>query len=809
MTQTIEHQAGGLYVQTPAQQQIAFPLKHTEVQAKIAGNISRVEVTQSFENPFTTTLEAIYIFPLPDEAAVDDMLIRIGDKTIKGSIKKRQEAQQIYEQAKEQGRAAGLLEQERDNIFTQSLANIQPGEQIDVIIRYSESLKFTAGNYEFVFPMVVAPRYVPGIPIEGNAGGVGSATAPMTQNQDTDIVPDGSRLNAPILPSGTRSPHDINVIIEIDAGVEVKNIQSPSHQIQISYAEKRVLVKLAGGDTIPNKDLILRYQVAGESTQATVLSQTDERGGHFALYLIPALQYRQDQIVPKDVVFLIDTSGSQMGAPLMQCQELMRRFINGLNPDDTFSIVDFSDTTRQLSPVPLANNAQNRTRAINYINRLTANGGTEMLRGIRAVLNFPVTDPGRLRSIVLLTDGYIGNENQILAEVQQHLQPGNRLYSFGAGSSVNRFLLNRIAELGRGISHIIRHDEPTDEVVDKFYRQINNPVLANINLQWEGDGDAPIIYPATPPDLFAEQPLVLFGKKPDARGGKLHITGIVAGGTRYQNTINLDFEETGNPAIAQLWGRSRIKELMNQMVSGDTKLGVQAVTDTALTYQLLSQYTAFVAVSDDVRVDSRQGSVSVQVPVEMAEGISYQGIFGSAVSTAAPVAGGVAFDAPEFLQRKRTVQPSAPSPQAAMSPPAPVPVTPPPPKMSFFEREYRFADESLESLEDADLIDQEARLEIISPVQHLEVVSVTGLNEQMIALLTQYLQSIELPAGFSGDLVFELQISKGRVRQVVLDEQTSNVKEQKVIDIIRRSLVSWRIPQLLTTTVSLTLRLQK
>lgn len=155
-------------------------------------------------------------------------------------------------------------------------------------------------------------------------------------------------------------------------------------------------------------------------------------------------------MVPKDVVFLIDTSGSQMGAPLMQCQELMRRFINGLNPDDTFSIVDFSDTTRQLSPVPLANNAQNRTRAINYINQLSANGGTEMLRGIRAVLNFPVTDPGRLRSIVLLTDGYIGNENQILAEVQQHLKSGNRLYSFGAGSSVNRFLLNRIAELGRG-----------------------------------------------------------------------------------------------------------------------------------------------------------------------------------------------------------------------------------------------------------------------------------------------------------------------------------------------------------------------
>ncbi|MBD2438461.1 VIT domain-containing protein [Nostoc sp. FACHB-110] len=822
MTQTIEHQTGGLYVQTPEKQQIAFPLKHTEVQAKIAGNISRVEVTQSFENPFTTTLEAVYIFPLPDEAAVDDMLIRIGDKTIKGSIKKRQEAQQIYERAKQQGRTAGLLEQERDNIFTQSLANIQPGEQIDVIICYSDSLKFAEGNYEFVFPMVVGPRYIPGIPIEENAGVVGSASAPMMQNQDTDLVPDASRLNAPILPSGTRSPHDINVTIEIDAGVEIQDVRSPSHQIHLTHIGQRVQVKLASADTIPNKDLILRYQVAGDRTQSTILTQTDERGGHFALYLIPALQYRRDQVVPKDVVFLIDTSGSQMGAPLMQCQELMRRFIKGLNPDDTFSIIDFSDTTRQLSPVPLANNFHNRTQAINYVNHLRANGGTEMLHGIRTVLNFPVTDPGRLRSIVLLTDGYIGNENQILSAVQQHLQPGNRLYSFGAGSSVNRFLLNRIAELGRGISRIIRHDEPTDEVVDKFFRQINNPVLANINWQWEGEGEPPIIYPHTPPDLFAEQPLVLFGKKPDACAGRLHITGITAGGTRYQHTFNLNFEEMGNPAIAQLWGRSRIKDLMNQMVSGETKLGVEAVTDTALTYQLLSQYTAFVAVSDDVRVDSHQASVSVQVPVEMAEGISYQGIFGSAINPA-PVVRAISTP-PEFLQRRRGVE--SPGAQEAESSFDDLSLSmelsaesenefslydldyrfsepPPPPKSR--QRNYRSWNEDFE---DVNSEEAEKYLEEFNPVKHLKVVSVIGLNQQMMALLTQYLQSIQLPTGFSGDLVFELLINKTRVNQVLLDEQASSLKEQTVIDIIRRSLISWRPPKMRSTTVSLTIRVQ-
>ncbi len=878
MTPILERKTGGLYIQTPDNQQIAFPLKHTQVEAKVAGNISRVEVTQSFENPFTTTLEAVYIFPLPDEAAVDDMLIRIGDRTIKGSIKKRQEAQQIYQQAKQQGRTAGLLEQERDNIFTQSLANIKPGEQIDVIIRYSDSLKFEGGNYEFVFPMVVGPRYIPGTTIEENAGESGSATAPMHLNQDTDLVPDASRLNAPILPLGTRSRHDINVTVEIDAGVEILDVCSPSHQIQIAREDRVVRVNLADSDTIPNKDLILRYQVAGDRTQTTLLAQADDRGGHFALYLIPALQSRPDQIVPKDVVFLIDTSGSQMGAPLMQCQELMRRFINGLNPDDTFSIIDFSDTTQQLSPVPLANTPQNRSLAIHYINQLNAGGGTEMLRGIRAILNFPVTDPGRLRSIVLLTDGYIGNENQILAEVQRHLKPGNRLYSFGAGSSVNRFLLNRIAEIGRGISKIIRHDETTDAVVEKFFRQINNPVLANIKLQWEGDGESTVMYPSTPPDLFAEQPLVLFGRKSDRRAGKLHISGQAAGGNRYQHTFNLNFENIGNPAIAQLWGRSRIKDLTNQMVSGETKSGVEAVTDTALTYQLLSPYTAFVAVSDEVRVDPAEVSVSVQVPVEMPEAISYEGIFGG-VAQAVTLLSSTPVRA---IARERSAQSKKSSPPPApMSPPALA--MPPVEEMIAVGDDFVYGGDSDDVLygdtgndvlsggKDNDYLDggegnnyldggedndtlcggegndvlygsqgddyldggegndtispiersliqtENAKAELAAPkpqppgtplIHRLQIISATGLDESAIALLTQHLQSIQLPKGLSGDLVFEFQVSKGRVRQVVLDEEASSLKEETVIEAIRRSLLTWKPDQALNNNVVLTIRIQ-
>ncbi|MEH2231933.1 MAG: VIT domain-containing protein [Nostoc sp.] len=759
---------GGLYVQSPQGEQVIFPLKHTEVIAKIAGNLSRVEVIQSFENHFTQPLEAVYIFPLPDEAAVDDMEIKIGDRIIKGNIKKREEAVAIYEKAKQEGRTAGLLEQERDNIFTQSLANIKPGEQIDVTIRYTESLKFEAGNYEFVFPMVVGPRYIPGTPIDGSG--------------DTDQVPDASRITPPVVSEGTRSRHNINVTVEIDAGLPISEVRSPSHQLKIEHSGQIVRIQLAGEDTIPNKDLILRYQVSGKETQSTVLTQVDDRGGHFAIYLIPALEYSTDEIVPKDVVFLVDTSGSQSGDPLQKCQELMRRFINGLNPNDTFTIIDFSDRVRQLSPIPLPNTLENRTKAIAYINNLQADGSTEMLSGIRTAINFP-TPVGRLRSVVLLTDGYIGNENEILAEVQQHLQPGNRLYSFGAGSSVNRFLLNRIAEIGRGISRIIRHDEPTEEVAEKFYRQINNPVLTNIQISWQGDTESPVIYPKVAPDLFGEQPLVLFGRKQDRVSGNLQISGIAAGGKHYEKTFHLIFKETGNLAVAQLWGRACIKDLMNQMVSFETKAGVEAVTETALTYQLLSQYTAFVAVSDDVRVEPGSEYLSMQVPIEMPEAVSYQGVFGNAPAGGfAPqmkfstLSAPASAEAPDVLYKRR-------SPQS--------------PAVKEVEMSLSF---DLEEMKQDEILD--------AAINHqLEVISVTGLDDTQIADLTQHLQKLNFPSGFSGEIVFEFTVKKGRVERVVLDEETSTLKDPVVVEKIKRSLLLWRVTPSTTGKVILTLHL--
>jgi Ca-activated chloride channel family protein len=811
-TTTHEKPLAGIKSTSPDGQTLVFPLKHTEVKAKIDGNISRVEVRQQFENPLTQPLEAVYVFPLPDEAAVDEMEIKIGDRTIKGNIKKRQEAKQIYEQAKREGKTAGLLEQERDNIFTQSLANIKPGEQIDVIIRYSDSLKFEGGNYEFVFPMVVGPRFIPGNPIQNSPLSNGGLKG---DQMDTDQVPDASRITPPVLPPDTRSGHDINVNVEINAGIPIQKIDSPSHRLTINLEGNITKIQLNNSDTIPNKDLIIRYQVAGNNTQTTLLTQTNQRGTHFALYLIPAIEYNPNQIVPKDVVFLMDTSGSQHGQPLAQCKALMHRFIEGLNTDDTFTIIDFSDVTTQLSPKPLNNTPANRQKAFNYIQNLQANGGTYLLNGIRAVLNYPAAENGRLRSIVLLTDGYIGNEDEILAEVQQELKPGNRLYSFGVGSSVNRFLINRLAELGRGTVQVVRYDEDPDPVADKFFKQINNPVLTNIEVKWLGNGEKPTIYPVNNPDLFAEQPLVLFGRIPVGSSGSLLINGVAAGGNNYEQVFDLTkITPSENKGIAQLWGRMKIKHLMEKMFSYETKEAVEEVTETALNYQLLSKYTAFVAVSDDVRVDPETLSTTVNVPLEMAEGVSHEGVFGgmppsppvmyarsiqtlSAPATPAPMQ---AFESDELADTQDLFLKAQPVSGLSSS------------RRSVLRKDSMI-DSIKEKSEDVSAFIEEKLTKKIfgkreeKPQNSLEIVEVTGLDSNAIESLKQHLQKIQLSIGLTGEIVFEFVVENGRVKSLVIDDANSSLKDAKLIKLLQRSLVSWQAPVTSLTQVKLKIKL--
>lgn len=610
---------GTLQVITPEGQSTGgFPLKHTEVNVDVSGYIAYVEVKQYFTNPYQDPIEAVYVFPLPQNAAVNDMTIKVGDRTIRGEIKEREEARKIYEQARDAGHITAILEQERPNIFTQSVANIIPGDEIEVTIKYVQVLNYDEGKYEYVFPMVVGPRFIPGTPNDTPSDG-GWA-------QNTDKVPDASRITPPVLKPGERSGHDINVTVNINAGVNIYEVTSVSHKIDVSRNdESSVNVKLHPQDRIPNKDLIIRYKVAGDKPQYALLTHRIAEEGYYLLMIQPKEKYATNEITPKELIFVIDCSGSMSGKPIEKAKEVIRRFLKGMNSNDTFQIIRFSEKASGLSAHPVKNTPENVKKALQYIDSLSGQGGTMMIEGIKAALDYPY-DSNRLRVVAFLTDGYIGNETEILAAIQDKLG-GARLFSFGVGTSVNRYLLDRMAETGKGIVQYVRPDEDTYEVVEKFYRRINNPCLTDIEISYRGVEVADT-YPENIPDLFDSQPLFIYGKYTGAGEGLVILTARASGRTvKIKVPVEFPEENKENESIATIWARQKIRDLMSRQYHGEREDLVKRITEIALKYRLMSQYTSFVAVEENFVIEAGERR-KVLVPVPIPEYVSYEGIFG-------------------------------------------------------------------------------------------------------------------------------------------------------------------------------------
>src|SRR6267378_1568521 len=355
--QTGETQGSLVVLDPDGKPKAQCPLKHTDVKAEISGFLSRVILTQEFENPFKEKIEAVYTFPLPQNAAVDDMTMIVGDRTVRGKILRREEAQAVYEAAKSGGQVASLLDQERPNIFTQSVANILPGAQVKITISYVETLKYEDGAYEFMFPMVVAPRYVPGSPSTKPQQGNGLAA-------DTNQVPDASRITPRPVAERMRVGHDISLDITLDAGVVIDGLESKTHPIDIERADdRRAHVRLKDLATIPNKDFILRYDVAGKTVQDALLTHRSGRGGFFTMILQPPERVTVEDVMPKELVFVLDTSGSMSGFPIEKAKETMKLALDSLYPTDTFNVILFSGDTKILFSQPVPATAANINRA--------------------------------------------------------------------------------------------------------------------------------------------------------------------------------------------------------------------------------------------------------------------------------------------------------------------------------------------------------------------------------------------------------------------------------------------------------------
>lgn len=576
----------------------ACPLKHTSVKTEISGFLARVTIVQEFENNFAEPIEAVYTFPLSDKSAVDAMTMRVGERTIRGKILKREEARRVYETAKNEGKTASLLDQQRPNIFTQSVANILPNEKISVEISYVETLKYEDGAYEFVFPMTVAPRYIPA------------------------SVKDASKISPPV--AKTRAGHDISIEVNLNAGVPVEEIRSTSHEIEtVNSSANSANIKLKNQNTIPNKDFILRYDVSGKRIEDAILTHTDERGGFFTMILQPPDKLAAEDRTPKEIVFVLDTSGSMNGFPIEKAKEAMKLSLENLYPDDTFNLITFAGDTDILFDEPVPATQANLERAKAFLESRSGAGGTEMMTAIKGALE-PSDAADHVRIVCFMTDGVVGNDGEIISEVQKH--PNARVFSFGIGQSVNRSLLNKIAEEGRGEAEFVALEDDGSRAAKRFYERVRTPILTDISIDWNGLPVADV-YPNRISDLFSAKPVIIHGRYTKGASGTIKLKGKVAGQDFVREiAVNLPDAESRNDVLATLWARTRIDDLTKQdyegVQNGNAKPDVQnTITNIGLEYRLLTQFTSFVAVEEKI-VNQNGKPTTVEVPVELPEGMT-------------------------------------------------------------------------------------------------------------------------------------------------------------------------------------------
>jgi Ca-activated chloride channel family protein len=424
-----------------------------------------------------------------------------------------------------------------------------------------------------------------------------------------------------VVPAGLRSAHDISLRVDLDAGVAIEQITSTSHQIAIDRkAPSRATIRIQSTDTIPNKDFTLHYQVAGDAPKFAVLA--DRNGlpgatGSFLFIAQPPATAKPAHIAAREIVFVLDTSSSMRGAPLVKAKELIRRVLWTMRPDDTFQIIRFADRTSALGPGPIAAKPKNVELTLRWLSALEAGGGTELITGIEAALAVP-HDPLRLRILAFITDGYVGNEDEILANVGKHVGT-SRLFAFGVGSAVNRYLLEEMASIGRGAVQFVRPDEDTAKAVTAFERRIDLPVLTDLRIDW---GKLPVrdIVPGAIPDLFVGQPLVLSGHYTAGGSGVVTVHGK-------QNGRDVSFEvpvalpdRTARPAIGAVWARARIAELSRRLLRKPDATAESEIIKLSLEHRVLTQYTAFVAV-DDSRITGGGDARRVVVPVEVPDAV--------------------------------------------------------------------------------------------------------------------------------------------------------------------------------------------
>ena len=630
---------GALRVVKPDGVVVECPLKHTAVEAEVSGFVARVNVKQTFRNPLNEKIEAVYVFPLPHESAVDAMTMTVGDRKIVGAIKRRAEARRIYEQALFAGQTAALLEQERPNIFTQSVGNIAPGQEVIIEISYVDVLEYDLGSYEFRFPMVVGPRYNPGsasgsaAPLPPELQGKTSPTAPNTTR-----VPDASRIGPPVLKPGHRTGHEVSLAVHLDAGVPVQDLSVANHRADVKRTdERKAEIVLSADDQIPNKDFVLRYKVAGKKPEMALLAHTDRQSadaarcgnGYFMLMIQPREDERLIKSPPREMVFLVDVSGSMGGQPTAKVIDAMQNMLKLCRPIDTVQVITFAGQAEKLFDKPVPVTAANIGRALNFTQGLQGAGGTEMLKGVKLAIDEPL-DPERMRIVVMLTDGYIGNEAEIVEHVGKACGDRIRFWCLGIGSSPNMFLVDGVARQGGGMGRTLGLEDDTAGLTQEIMTRIQRAQLAKLQIDY-GNLMVSQTYPARLPELWSGRPVIVYGRYASSGEAVVTVRGEVEGQpTSWQISVNAPQDEPAHDALAKVWARQKIEDLMHLTFYQGSPAVEEEVTGLALQYRLMSPYTSFVAVDSDTPPSAEPARPPRQmlVPVPLPEGTRWEGFFG-------------------------------------------------------------------------------------------------------------------------------------------------------------------------------------
>jgi|CXWL01.1.fsa_nt_gi Ca-activated chloride channel family protein len=569
---------------------IPAPSLKTDVQITVTGVIARAIVTQEFTNPGKDWAEGIYVFPLPETAAVDHLRMKVGERIIEGQIKERGEAKKVYEQAKQEGKRASLVEQERPNIFTTSIANIAPHDIITIEIEYQETVRFDQSAFSLRFPMVVGPRYIPGTAVlveDQPQAGQGMAL-------DTDRVPDASRVTPPVEPPAYGSINPVSLSVDLAPGFPLGKLESASHPILIiPESDGRRHVTLRQDTVLADRDFQLTWQPApGQNPTATLFTQ-QQQGDTYAFMMVmpPATVGKEAVGLPRETIFIIDTSGSMSGTSIEQARAALLMALPRLTARDTFNMIEFNSIVHALFPTPQPVTTATMRKAMKFVDRLAANGGTEMLPALTQALKAPA-DAQRIQQVIFLTDGQVGNETELFELIQQRLGP-RRLFTVGIGSAPNNHFMRKASEFGRGTFTHIGNVNEVKEKMDALFRKLEHPVLTEVRL--EGTGlDGAELFPSRIPDLYDGEPVVV-AIKTTSLPDEVTIQGK-EGSTPWKVTLSLQ-QSPSREGLSVYWARQKIAALMDQERHGqDDSTLRQAVLDVALPHHLVSKYSSLVAV---------------------------------------------------------------------------------------------------------------------------------------------------------------------------------------------------------------------